>query len=251
MTFALEKRFIEHDFEIILTPPSELSGMLLRKEIDLGLIPVAEFLKRKNYRAVPEISISSQGKVDSVILLTKGGLRDIKTVAVDRRSQSSTALLRIILEIFNNLSPSYIKRDAGEGFLKDVDAGMLIGDTGLKSAYAPPEGYNVFDLGEIWTEETGLPFVYAVLAVNEGVELGENLDALIKSKSYGLGIVEKIARFESGVMGIDEEICFRYLTERIRYDLGESEIEGIIRYSELLSELGESEEISRIEIYSQ
>lgn len=225
--------------------------MLLKKEIDLGLIPVAEFLKRGNYRAVPDISISSEGKVDSVILLTKGGIEDIETVAVDRRSQSSTALLRIILEIFNNLSPKYIKRDAGEGFLRDVDAGMLIGDTGLKSAYSPPEGYRVIDLGEVWTEETGLPFVYAVFAVNEGVALGENLDALVKSKSYGLGIIEKIARLESAAIGISEEACLRYLKERIRYDLGESETQGIIRYSELLSELGESEKISRIEIYSQ
>ena len=100
LTFALEKGLIDHGFEVILTPPSVLSEMLLRKKIDLGLIPVAELLKRKNYKVVPGISISSYGKVDSVILLAKGDLTDIRTVAVDRRSQSSTALLRIILEIF-------------------------------------------------------------------------------------------------------------------------------------------------------
>lgn len=224
--------------------------MLFRKELDLGLIPVAELLKRKRYSVVPDISISSHGKVDSVILLTKGDLTDIRTVAVDRRSQSSTALLRIILEIFHGISPTYIPRDIGNDFLKDADAGMLIGDTGLANACDPPEEYRVFDLGEIWSEQTGLPFVYAVFAVNEGVALGENLKALQKSKNYGLGIVGKIARLESGPIGIDEETCFKYLTERIMYDLGEKEIEGMIKYSEYLSILGESEKISGIKMYS-
>jgi len=108
LTFALENGLVEHGFDIKLTPPSDLSLLLSRKEIDLGLIPVAEFLRRKSYSAVPGISISSYGKVDSVVLLSKGEITDIKRVAVDRRSQSSTALLRIILETFHNLSPVYL-----------------------------------------------------------------------------------------------------------------------------------------------
>jgi hypothetical protein len=42
-----------------------------------------------------------------------------------------------------------------------------------------------------------------------------------------------------------------YLSQRIKYDLGEKEIDGIIRYSELLSELGECEKISGVNIYTQ
>lgn len=251
LTFALENGVVEHDFEITLAPPSELSLLLLRKDIDLGLIPVAEFLRSGRYSAVPGISISSYGKVDSVVLLTRSPLAHIKRVAVDRRSQSSTALLRIILEAFHGLSPVYLPRTTHEDFLKDVDAGMIIGDTGLEITYSPPEGYTVYDLGEIWTGETGLPFVYAVFAVNEGVELGRNLDALRRSKDYGLGLIGKIAKLESARTGIDERICYRYLAERIKYDLGEKEIEAIGRYGGYLSRLGEVENISRIKIYSQ
>jgi chorismate dehydratase len=251
LTFALESGVVENDFQITLTPPSELSLLLSRKEIDLGLIPVAEFLRRNTYSAVPGISISSFGRVDSVVLLSRGAIKDIKSVAVDRRSQSSTALLRIILETFHNLSPVYLPRAADDGFLNDVDAGMIIGDTGLEITYSPPDGYNVYDLGEVWTGETGLPFVYAVFAVNEGVDLGRNLGALQESKDYGLGIVGKIAKREAARTGLDEAVCYRYLTERIKYDLGEKELEGIRTYSEYLSRLGEAEKIPRIKIYSQ
>jgi len=252
ITHAIENGLVEHDFSIVQTPPSELSGILARNEIDLGLIPVAEFLKRGIYSAVPGISISSYGKVDSVVLLTKGKLKDARTVAVDTRSQSSTALLRVILEIFHGLRPSYTPRDATKkGFLDGVDAGMIIGDLGLEMMYAPPTGYNVYDLGEIWTAETGLPFVFAVFAVNRGVTLGRNVGALAESKAYGMAHAAEIARLESARLGMDEAMCVTYLTERIKYDLGPREEEGIVKYSELLSELGLSKKISGVEIYAE
>ena len=252
LTYALENDLIKHDFNIIQKPPSELSQKLYNKEIDLGLIPVAELLKRKDYRVVPEISISSTGKVDSVIVLAKSGLNELKTIAVDRRSQSSTALLRIVLEIFHRVRPEYIPTDIdSRDMLEGVDGAMLIGDSGLKKCYSPEEGYKVYDLGEIWADETGLPFVYAVFAVNRDVILGENIDALLESKKYGLGVIDKIAGIESAKLNIDCDICRKYLSDRIKYDLGEAEIKGIIKYSQLLAQLDQAEEVTKLAIYSE
>ena len=252
LTYAIENNLVEHDFELTQTPPSELSLKLFNKEIDIGLIPVAELLKRKDYSVVPGISISSVGKVDSVIVISKSDLRELKTIAVDKRSQSSTALLRIVLEIFYGVQPTYLTRNIDkEGFLDGVDGAMIIGDSGLKECYNTDNPYRIYDLGEIWTSETGLPFVYAVFAVNKGVILGKNVDALIESKAYGLGIVDRIAETESQKIGIEKDVCFKYLTDRIKYDLGKEEIKGIIKYSELLSELNEAEKISELNIYSE
>jgi chorismate dehydratase len=251
LVLPLEEGLVEHDFEILYTPPFTLSRMLFEKKVDLGLIPVAELLKRRNYSVVPNISISSCGKVDSVILLAKSAIKELRVVAVDARSQSSTALLRIILEVFNKLSPTYISREPNDKFLSGVDGGMLIGNTGLKLKHFPPSGYKVFDLGEIWTNETGLPFVYAVYAVNGEVRLGRNLQALSAAKSMGLKIVKKIAKIESEKLGLKEEICLRYLTERIRYDLGEKEISGILAYRKFLSRLEEIREANDLQVYSE
>jgi chorismate dehydratase len=251
LVFPLEERLIQHDFQISYASPSTLSTLLFDKSVDLGLIPVAELVRRGNYRIVPNISISSYGKVDSVVLLSKSEIKELKTVAVDVRSQSSTMLLKIILEVFSKLSPAYIQREANEKFLDGVDGGMLIGNSGLKLRYNPPNGYRIFDLGDIWTNETGLPFVYAVYAVNEGIQLGRNLRALEMAKSMGLKIVKRIAKIESEKMGLAEEICLRYLTERIRYDLGEKEISGILNYAKFLIELEENVRIPELRIYSE
>lgn len=251
LIFSLEEGLVEHDFEIVYAPPSDLSRMLFEKRLDLGLVPVAELLERGNYRIVPNVSISSLGKVDSVVLLTKSKISDIAAVAVDIRSQSSTALLKVILEIFQKISPVYLKREPDGNFLNGVDGGMVIGNAGLKLNYFPPAGYNVFDLGEIWTYETGLPFVYAVYAVNEGVSLGENVKILERAKSEGLRVVEKIAEAESKKLGLSKEICLTYITERIKYDLGEKEIKGILKYAEFLVELGEIRGIPDLKICSE
>jgi chorismate dehydratase len=241
LIFPLEAALVEHDFEISYFPPSTLSRRLFERKVDLGLIPVFELLQR-DYTVVSDISISSYGEVDSVVLLSRLPIKAIKTVAVDSRSQSSASLLKIILEVFNGVFPTYVVREPDSRFLDGVDGGMFIGDTGLKLKYFPPSGYRVFDLGEIWTQETGLPFVYAVYAVNRGVLLGRNLSALKTAKSIGLKSVREIARLEAKKLNLSEDICLTYLTERIRYNLREKEIEGIMVYRELLHKLFKAED---------
>jgi len=239
LVFPLEERLVRNDFELVYEIPSSLSELLFEKKVDLGLIPVAELLKR-NYRVIPRISISSNGKVDSVILLSKKSIGEIETVAVDLRSQSSASLLRIILEIFNTANPTYIHRNPDDNFLDGVDAGMFIGNAGLRIRYSPPIGYEVIDLGDVWSKETGLPFVYAVYAVAEGVRLGENLGALEMAKVMGLKRLEKIAKISSEKINLSEDICYKYLTERIDYDLGDKEMEGIKVFRDLLSKVDSS-----------
>jgi chorismate dehydratase len=237
LVYALEEGLVKNDFEIVYENPSSLSNLLLEKKVDLGLIPVAELLKRYTYRIVPNLSISSRGEVASVVLLSKKSISQIKTVALDSRSQSSSSLLRIILEIFNSVNPDYIQRHPDGSFLDGVDAGMYIGNDGLRIRYSPPSGYKVVDLGQVWTKETGLPFVYAVYAVREGVDLGKNLEAMQTAKSIGLKHIHKIAKTHSERVNLSEDICYKYLTERIYYDLGDEEIAGINTFRGLLSKI--------------
>lgn len=239
LVFPLEQNLVPHDFEIVYAPPSELSLMMKRGSIDVGLLPVAELIESTPYVVVPGMSISSFGKVGSVVLVSTVPLSKISSVAVDGRSQSSSSLLRVVLELFNNASPRYVSRLPDEGgFLDGVDAGMYIGNTGLVLSRRPPKGYDVHDLGELWTAETGLPFVYAIYAVRGGVKLGGGLDTLMRAKEAGVGLAEKIAIMEAPRMGLSEEVCMEYLTERIRYDLGERELLGVAAYAGYLHELG-------------
>lgn len=248
--YALEKGLIEHQFRISYHNPAILSGMLSRKEIDIGLIPVAEFLREGQYKVFPDISITSFGRVDSVAMLVKRDIGDITSVAVDSWSRSSTALLRIVLEIFYGLKPEYVKRSYGPGFFNDVDAAMVFGDAGLKIIYDNPRDYRIYDLGEVWTEMTRLPFVYALFALNEDIDLGESANALLLSKSKGSEYLDEISATEAKKIGVSKEFCDNYLKHRIKYDLTEKDIQGLIKYSEYLSELGYCKKINGLNFYS-
>lgn len=251
LIYPLEKGFVDHNFNISYYNPSTLSKKLSQKEVDIGLIPVAEFLKHDNYMALPGISISSYGKVDSVVLLSRVDISKIKTLAIDSRSQSSTALIRIILEIFVGIKPSYIKRDIENNFFEGVDGGMLIGNSGLKALYSNNNNYFVYDLGELWTNNTGLPFVYAMFAKRKEFDPANGHKSLLEAKNKGVSIISEIVDREFEKLGLSREQCELYLSERIKFDLDEKKIDGLKEYQKLLFELNEIEKINEIEFYEK
>jgi len=238
LIYPLEKGLIEHNLKISYFIPSLLSEKLKSREVDIALIPVAELFKNPEYKIFPDISISSFGPVDSVVLLAKKNIEQISSVSIDKRSRSSAALIKIILEKFHLLNPDYNYREIDEGFLVNVDSGMLIGNAGLHAKYFPQQGFSVYDLGQLWTEKTGLPFVYAVFAYHEDSEdkIESIRENLLESKMLGIKNIDQIVQEESTKLGLSAEICFNYLTKRIRYNLGGKEIEGIKKFGEYLAE---------------
>ena len=118
----------------------------------------------------------------------------------------------------------------------DTDAVLLIGDRAMHACMA---GYRyAYDLGQEWTEWTGLPMVYAVWSVREGVKLGEIEQAFHQAKDYGVSRAGAIAEREAPLLELDAGYCRRYLDTLIRYDLGPDERAGMERYRELGRELG-------------
>jgi chorismate dehydratase len=51
------------DARLTLDLPSRLADQMHRGELDVGLIPVAEFFRAKNYSIIPGCSISCAGPV--------------------------------------------------------------------------------------------------------------------------------------------------------------------------------------------
>lgn len=252
LIYPLEKGVVEHSFNIMYFDPFLLSDNLSKGVIDVAPIPSVEFLRADDYCILPDISISSFGKVDSVILKARKEITKIKSVSVDSRSKSSTALLRIVLELFLGLKPEYVKREPVNGFLEGVDAGMLIGNAGLQARHLSAEKSPfTYDLGELWTRETALPFVYAVMAIKKGDDAtAEGCKCLVSTREQGVEFIPEIVDIESRKLGLSREHCTTYLKERIKYDLDGPKIDGLIKYRDLLFELNEIEKKNEIDFYT-
>jgi chorismate dehydratase len=222
--------------ELTLDVPSLLADRLASGELDVALIPVIEYFRGDGYTIVPDIAIASRGPVLSVTLFTRVPWREIRTVALDAGSRTSSALAEILLRERYGVRPEVrpLPLDA-EPERTDADAALLIGDRAMKACLP---GFRFgFDLGEEWLRWTGLPFVFAVWAVRRGANLRGVDAALQEAKVRGLENVGAIAHAESGLLGLDAGFCRRYLETLLRFDLGEDELAGLQRFYELAAKL--------------
>lgn len=217
--------------------PSRLADQLAACELDVGLIPVIEYFRAGTYSVVPDVSIASRGPVLSVTLFSRVPWAEIQTIALDAGSRTSAALAQILLRkrygvhpLVENLPIDIPAEDVS------ADAVLLIGDRAMRACL--PGFAFAYDLGQEWADWTGLPFVYAVWAVRDGVNLGEAEAAFAKAKRLGLARAGVIAAREAPALGLDPGYCRRYLSNIIHYDLGSGELAGLDRYSTLAAELG-------------
>lgn len=218
-----------YDGAVVFDHPSVLANRLSRGELDAGLVPIFEALGARHYSAVDEVAIACDGPVFSVFLAHRGPLKEVRSIALDPGSLTSVHLLKVILAEAHQMDPEYL--DAMDS-LEAGDAQLLIGNQAIEFRIANPEGYQFLDLGEEWKRLTGLPFVFAVWMLRPGLsnepEIAAGFRALQRS---GLAQIPNIVARESFQ---DAGFRHRYLTDHIRFGLGEREKQGIERFRELL-----------------
>jgi chorismate dehydratase len=209
--------------------PSALAEKLKVGELDLAMIPTIEYLKEaEHYRLLPDIAIASRGEVGTVLLVSQVPIGEIKTLALDNRSRTSVALLKILFadRFSKDIQFTSIPPDP-KAMLKAHDAALIIGDQAFTLPELPAET-KIYDLSQQWFLETQKTFVHAVVAVREGVVLPAGMCANIQSaKQKGLQEIPAIAKQYAGSTGLDFNIAEDYLKNKIIYDLGEQELEGM------------------------
>src|SRR5262245_50041047 len=235
--------------ELVLEVPSRLADLLVDGQLDVALIPVIEYFRAGNYTIVPNIAIASHGPVLSVTLFSRTPWTGIRRVALDEGSRTSAALAQILLRKRYGVQPEVVALPL-EHRAEDVDADavLMIGDRAMRACL--PGFAHSFDLGQEWHDWTGLPFVYAVWAVREGVDLGPVADALVEAKRRGLAKIGPIAAREAPLLDLDAGFCRRYLANIIRFDLGPREQAGLHHYYMLACELGLARKGVNLDFYA-
>jgi chorismate dehydratase len=208
-------------FEIVRDRPARLVERLLAGEIDLGTIPSAEY-PRAELASVRGIAIGSRGAVRSVRFFHRKPIEEIRRVALDWSSRSSSTLLRILLRARLGREPEYVERPpALAEMLEEADAALLIGDAAL---YADSSVADL-DLGAEWEALTGRPFVYAFWAGLPGAVGGADGARLQAAVRGGLAALSEIAcRYAAagngtGVDRARAALNETYLREHVRYGL--------------------------------
>lgn len=216
------------EYPITELVPAKLCDGFQEGMFDAALLSSIDVISRNNAEVVDGISISSRGDVHSVILVYEGELKSLLQICLDPSSHTSNALLQIVLGEFYGLKPIYVQF---QETTLPVLPRLLIGDPAIEfRKKARSSAIKILDLGEEWYRFTQLPFVFALWILNNDFTQKKLLShSLRKSKNRGLANLQKI------VLGTpDPEFSLRYLSQNIRYDLGDEEKRGLSLFMDLL-----------------
>jgi chorismate dehydratase len=218
--------------ELVEDFPAKIGKMLVDNEVDMGLIPVAYIPQLKDWKIVSDYCIGSVGPVETVCLFSDVPVQEIETVILDYQSFSSINLCRVIFHhfwkkqvVYKPATPGYIDQ------IKGTTAGVIIGDRVFEQKYGPKPQRYIYDLAEVWTDFTGLPFMMAAWIANK--PLPESfIKAFDLANQVGLDNLAAVSA-ENPYSYFDLETYFR---EKISYDVNPEKMQALQLFLELMQQ---------------
>ncbi|MDB4889934.1 MAG: hypothetical protein JWL61_1789 [Gemmatimonadetes bacterium] len=224
---AIDRAIVTLDANLVDGVPTKLNHAMAAGALDVSVISAVEYARdAARYLLLPDLAISCDGPVRSVMLFSRrpaeslGGGR----VLVSRSSMTSVALLRLMFEEVWRTEPVFIPSDAEVSDLvragtEQHDARLIIGDAALMltsgaSELAADYPY-VYDLGSVWKEWTGLPFVFAVWVAQRTTPVAGSLAVhaqLIESRDWGLEHLDQLAAQAAVATGVSRPKALEYLS---------------------------------------
>lgn len=230
------------DLELTKNTPEKLSAQMVNGELDIGPVTLVEFLRNAgDLVALPDIAVGCDGPVMSCEIVTRRPLRELDgaRVALGATSRTSVRLAQLLLAERYGVRPDCFTCPPDLGaMMREADAAVVIGDVGLRAYLGalPEPGLEVHDLGQLWKEWTGLPFVFAVWAVRrEYLEREPAIvhavhEAFLASRDLSLEEVHKVAEQASRWETFDPEVLVRYFTT-LDFRLSASQLAGIAEFA--------------------
>jgi chorismate dehydratase len=242
---ALQEISAGRPYEFVEGVPSAVNRLLRNGDIQISPSSSIEYLRHEDeYGLLEGHSISSMGPIKSILLFSRRPIESLNglTILVSSQSETSVALLNVILKKFYNFNCALSSASVplAEG-MKSHDAYLLIGDEALREARARSKSL-VYDLGDIWYRRTALPFVFALWMARNDFrsqeplrfeEFRKDLDA---AKIRALKNLRGIAR-ESSLLTVMSEGEIVSYWQGISYDFEDEHRKGLELFKKYAAEL--------------
>lgn len=240
-------------FNLVHGVPTTLNRMLIEGGLDISPISSIEYaVNADSLLLFPRLSITSDGAVDSILLLSNKPIEEIGSVAVTGQSATSVVLLKILLRQKYGLDPEYsvLEGDVAAA-LERFDAVMLIGDQALVAGYKD-DWQLAYDLGKEWKDFTGLPMVFALWAVRRPFfgsrpdETCEVQERLLYSVDYCRGHWDEVVEAAAAVYPFEPGMLRSYFS-KLRYDFTDEFQQGLEEFYRRAAQIGEAAGVPRLE----
>ncbi|NLU70300.1 menaquinone biosynthesis protein [Streptomyces sp. HNM0574] len=230
------------DLELTRDTPEKLSEQLVNGHLDIGPVTLVEFLKNADdLVALPDIAVGCDGQVMSCEIVSRVPLDQLdgEKVALGSTSRTSVRLARLLLAERFGVQPEYYTCAPDlAAMMSEAQAAVVIGDLGLRAYLRdlPDDELYVYDLGELWKEWTGLPFVFAIWAVRRDYlarepEMVRDVHrAFLASRDLSLEEVGKVAEHASRWEVFEPPVLERYFTT-LDFRFSERQLEGVTEFT--------------------
>lgn len=244
---AIDRGLVAAPATLVTGTPAELNDRLADGRLDVSVISAVAYAQRaEEYELLPDLAISSDGPVRSVLLFSRrppealGGAR----VLVSTASRTSVQLLDLLARdrwgvAFTTENAPAERADLERLAATRHDAVLVIGDAALLLSAARAYPF-VIDLGEAWKAWTGLPFVFAVWAARRAVDRRAVRDvhrALLASRKWGLQHLGELAEEAAAATGVERPRCQEYL-QGLDYGLSYRHLAGLTDFLRRLAARG-------------
>ena len=229
--------------------PARCAMMLARADVDAALVPVIEYQRIEDLAVVPDVCVGSKRRVRSVVLASKcDDLKEIRSVALDESSRTSATLVKIIFMEFVGHEPAWSTYTPDlQRMLSENDAALIIGDPGMTFSH---EGIRVWDMANLWNEQTSLGFVFAMWMVRQQtVDQVRELD-FAAARNEGLSKMEEIVKSYESSLGLSAAEIRTYLTENISFSVDDEMRKGLQLYFELAQKHGLIDQLKELKFAS-
>lgn len=202
-----------------------------------------EYLKHADDLVLlPDIAVGSDGPAMSCLIVSQVPLSELdgRRVALGSTSRTSVRLAQLLLEEREGVRPEYfICPPDLPVMMQEADAAVVIGDAALRAYLhqASELGLTVYDLGDMWKDWTGLPFVFAAWATHKDY-LAENAHvvrevhrAFLESRDLSMAEVHKVCEQAARWEAFDEETLLRYYTKALDFSFGDRQLEGVREFA--------------------
>ncbi len=247
---AIDRGIVKLDGSLVDGVPTELNARIAAGQLDVSVVSAVEYARDSaRYLLLPDLAISCDGPVRSVMLFSRLPARDLggRRVLISRSSMTSVALLQLLFENVWHTQPNFVPgnaevSDLGEMQGGDHDARLVIGDAALLLGSGErAAGYDYeYDLGEMWKRWTGLPFVFAVWVARRTVRVEAALQVhsgLIASRDWGLANLRTLAAQAATATGVSMELCSEYFAG-LDYGLSYPHLAGLTEFYRRLVDRG-------------
>jgi chorismate dehydratase len=237
--------------------PAQLNQLIVTEQLNIS--PVSSIIYAQNSEklvVLPNVSISAEKALESIILVSKHPIEQLKQarIALTSKSATSHGLLKIIMHHAYQASPEYFVSPLSldEGVLDDAEAVLFIGDDALMAYHHQLNGYYYYDLGREWKNLTGLPMVYAVWVVNRKfADLNQDYVQMVYEKvtggfQYGLTHIADAAHTLQDRFSLTATQIVHYIG-LLNYQFSPAHEQALLTYFRMAHDLGLSPNITEIE----